>query len=49
MATDNRSFRNRGSEFVGSLCMQVRAALAVGLPAGEARPSVEPGVRGGLK
>ncbi len=36
MAADNRSLRSRWSEFLGSLRTQLRAALAVGLPADEA-------------
>lgn len=43
MAADNRLFRNRWFEFFGSLRMQICAAIAVGLPADEARLSGEPG------
>jgi hypothetical protein len=39
MAADNRSLRNRWSEFFGSLRMQLGAAFAVGLPADDAARS----------
>jgi hypothetical protein len=42
MAADDRPFRNRWSELFGSLRTQIRAALAVGLPADEARRSGDP-------
>ena len=43
MSADSRSLRNRWSDFFGSLRTQISAAFAVGLPADDARASVEPG------
>lgn len=43
MAVVDRPSRNWLSEFFGSLRTQISAAFAVGLPADDARASVEPG------
>jgi hypothetical protein len=43
MSADSRSFRNRWSDFFGSLRTQISAAFAVGLPADDAPAYVEPG------
>ena len=43
MSADSRSLRSRWSEFFGSLRTQISAAFAIGLPADDARASVEPG------
>lgn len=42
MAADDRTFRSRWSEFFGSLRMQIRTALAVGLPTDESHSSGDP-------
>lgn len=43
MAADDRPARNCLSEFFDSLRTKISAAFAVGLPADDARASVEPG------
>ena len=43
MAADDRPARNWLSEFFDSLRTKISAAFAVGLPADDARASVEPG------